>query len=73
MPTKTDYILILLGGLGAVLLTSNIPTFVATMNMSPDTSIKSTGGCSKCSDVTLDKISGIDINALNICRQNDLM
>lgn len=67
-PSKTDYIMIAIGALGALLITSYIPTTVATMS----SSIKSSG-CSKCSQLSLDKISGIDTKALEICRQKGLM
>jgi hypothetical protein len=71
MPTKTDIVLIGLGVLAAVVLTWKIPTTVATM--SSVNSLDTTSGCSKCSQLTLDKISGIDIDALNICRQKGIM
>lgn len=59
MPTKTDYFLIAVGALIAVVLASKVPQVVSPM---------SSMGIS-----SLDKISGIDINSLYICRQKGLM
>ena len=89
MPTKTDALLIAIGAAMAIYITWKIPATVATMSTSnainPSDTISATNtinitntintlsGCSKCSKMSIDKISGIDIDALTICRQKGLI
>lgn len=70
MPDETDYLYMGLGALGFILLARYIPQ-LRTLK-----SVKSVG-CSKCNSgkmsMTIDNLTGIDFDALNIARQKGLM
>ncbi len=61
MPTQTDYILIGLGVLTAIILVSYIPSIVSVSSLS------------NFKQLSLENINGIDINALRICKQNEFI
>jgi len=67
MPTKTDYVLMGIGVLAAVLLVSYAPA-IATPT-APSIIIRTT----ESNKLTIDNISGINTVALNECRKLGLM
>ncbi len=80
MPTRTEWIFVGIGAVGAYLLVTYIPSTMKTLINSSE--IKS-AGCNKCNksennvnnnvSMSLENIPGIDLNSLNICRQKQLM
>lgn len=63
MPTKTDYLLIGVGALGAVILASYVPSLV----------MSASGSTPSVMSMSIDNIPGIDLNALSTCRQKGLI
>lgn len=85
MPTKMNYIMIGIGALTALLLTSYVPGMVATLSPITSSSTRTNslcnGGCNKSMQplpytlpipMSIDNIDGIDSVSLNIARQKGL-